>query len=92
MKTFIRHLTLCALPLIGGIGAGYGFAAKQASCMSLVGVILAAKCHVRQLEYQQRFELAGAAAGWLVASTLGAWLEHRRRRSLDAVPSQGVPS
>jgi hypothetical protein len=92
MKLFLRHLGLCTLPLLGAIGAGYGFATRQASCMSLVGPIFVAKCHGRQLEYQLRFQLAGAAAGTLVASGLGVWLERRRRRAADLASSQGAPS
>ena len=80
MKTFFRHLALCALPLVCGIGTGYGFARTQGSCGSLVGPIFAAKCHGRQLEYQLKFQLAGTGFGTVVAASLGAWLEQRRRR------------
>jgi hypothetical protein len=92
MKMFLRHLALCALPLVGGIGAGYGFAAKQGSCGALVGPIFAAKCHGRQLEYQLKFQLAGTAFGTLIAASVGAWLEHRRRRAVQGTPSPGEPS
>jgi len=92
MKTFLKYLALCALPLACGIGAGYGFAAKQGSCGSLVGPIFAAKCHGRQLEYQLKFQLAGTSVGTLIAASLGAWLEHRRRRAVQGTPSSGEPS
>ena len=81
MKVLLRHFALGALPLVGGVGAGLGFAALQRSCVALVGVVLAAKCHARQLEYQTRFELLGAAVGVVVAAGLGAWLERRRVRA-----------
>lgn len=92
MKTFLRHLAVCALPLVVGIGAGYGFALKQGSCGALVGPIFAAKCHGRQLEYQLKFQLAGTAFGTLIAAGLGAWLEQRRRRAVQGTPSPGEPS
>jgi len=81
MKVLLRYLALCALPLVGGVGAGFGFAAMQRSCVALVGVVLAAKCHARQLEYQMRFELLGAAIGAVIAAGLGTWLERRRARA-----------
>ncbi len=92
MKTFLKQLALCAIPLACGIGAGYGFAAKQGSCGSLVGPIFAAKCHGRQLEYQLKFQLAGTGFGTLIAASVGAWLEHRRRRAVQGTPSSGEPS
>ena len=91
MKIFLRHLALCALPLVCGIGAGFGFARSQASCGSLVGPIFAAKCHGRQLEYELKFQIAGTGFGTLVAASLGAWLEHRRRRVVQpSTPAGGV--
>ena len=68
-----------------------GFALTQGSCVALVGVVLAAKCHARQLEYQQQFELLGAVVGMLIAAGLGAWLERRRARPLGNPKVQGVP-
>src|SRR5216110_3469181 len=63
MKTFIRNLVLCALPLLSAIGAGYGFTRIQGSCGAMVGALFAAKCAGRQREYQARFQLAGAGFG-----------------------------
>jgi hypothetical protein len=83
MGTFLRHLVVCALPLIFAASAGYEFTRIQGSCGAMVGPIFAAKCHGRQLEYQRRFELAGAGFGTLLAATLEAWLEHRRRRAVQ---------
>lgn len=92
MKTFFRHLALCALPLACGAGAGYGFARTQASCGSLVGPIFAAKCHGRQLEYLVKFQMAGTVFGTLVAASLEAWMEHRRRRAVPPTTPPGGPS
>lgn len=82
MKTFLRHLVLCALPLGFGFGAGYYFTLIQGSCSAMVGPIFAGACHGRQRQYQLRFQLAGAATGTLIAASLGTWLEHRRRRAV----------
>jgi hypothetical protein len=99
MKSFIRNLLLCAFPLLCGFGAGYYFTTIQGSCGEMVGALFAAKCHGRQREYQLRFQLGGAGAGLLISTTLGTWLEHRRRRAVQpstpAVqpsPPEGEPS
>ncbi len=92
MKLFFRHLVVVALPLVFGLGSGYGFARSQASCGSLVGPIFAAKCHGRLLEYQMKFQTAGTGIGTVVAAALGAWLEHRRRRAVQRANSGGGPS
>src|SRR5438477_444518 len=81
MKSFIRNLVLCALPLLSAMGAGYGFTRIQGSCGAMVGALFAAKCAGRQREYQARFQLAGAGFGIVLAASLGTWLEHRRRTS-----------
>lgn len=80
MTTFLRNLGLGFLPLCFGLAAGEGFAYTMQSCGRLVGPIFAAKCRGRQLEYQLQFQTAGTAAGSLVATGLGLWLELRRRR------------
>jgi len=92
MKTLLRHLVLCSLPLLFGWGAGYGFTFIQGSCGAMVGALFAGKCAGRQREYQSRFQLGGAAAGIVIAATLGTWLEHRRRRAVQETPSEGEPS
>lgn len=76
--------------MVGGIGAGLGFAMTQGSCAAMVGVLLAASCHTRQLEYQLRFHLGGSVAGALVAAALGTWLERRRRRAAKALSDAKV--
>lgn len=92
MKTFLRQLLIAALPLLGGVGAGFGFAAKQGACGAMVGTLFAAKCHRVQLEWQMKFQLAGAGVGTLVAAALGTWLEHRRRRAVQRATPTGDPS
>jgi len=94
MKTFLRNLVLCALPVLFGWGAGYGFTFIQGSCGAMVGALFAGKCAGRQREYQAKFQLAGAGAGIVIAATLVTWLEHRRRRAVQGTPSaaQGTPS
>jgi hypothetical protein len=91
MKLLLRHLLVAALPLVCGLGAGYGFAlrAHQRSCTALVGPVFAAKCHGRELEYQLRFQTAGTAAGTVIAAFVGIWLELRRRRAVQ--PSDTTP-
>ena len=92
MKIFLRHVVLCSLPLLFGAGAGYGFTFIQGSCGAMVGALFAGKCAGRQREYQAKFQLGGAAAGTVIAATLGTWLEHRRRRAVQVTPSEGEPS
>ncbi len=93
MKVFLRHFFIALLPLVLGLGAGWGFAFSQNSCGRLVGPVFAPKCHWIQLEYQIMFMMAGTALGCVVAATLGSWLELRRRRAVQrADPNQGGPS
>ncbi len=92
MKIFLRHLVLCSLPVLFGAGAGHYFTTIQGSCGAMVGALFSGKCAGRQREYQARFQLGGAAAGTVIAATLGAWLEHRRRRAVQGTPSEGEPS
>ncbi len=92
MKIFLRHDVLCSLPLLFCARAGYGFTFIQGSCGAMVGALFAGKCAGRQREYQARFQLGGAAAGTVIAATLGTWLEHRRRRAVQETPSEGEPS
>jgi len=88
MKMLLRHFLVAALPLLGGVAAGYAFALRQGSCTALVGPVFAAKCHGRQLEYQLKFQTAGTAAGTLVATGIGLWLELRRRRAVQPPAQQ----
>lgn len=92
MKVFLRHLVLCALPIVFAAGAGYGFGLIKGSCTAMVGPLFAGKCHGVQQEYQVKFELAGGAFGILVGAGVGTWLEHRRRRAVQPATSTGVPS
>ena len=92
MRVFVRHLLLCSLPLVLGVGAGHGFAYRQQSCGRMVGALFAAKCHGRLLEYQRLFQLGGAGVGTLLAATIGTWLEHRRRRAVQRPDPTGEPS
>jgi hypothetical protein len=97
MKVFLRHFFIALLPLIFGVGAGWGFAFTLAytrnTCGRLVGPIFAPKCHWIQLEYQMMWMMAGMAVGCVVAATLGFWLELRRRRAVQRADSnQGGPS
>jgi uncharacterized membrane protein YfcA len=80
VRILLRHLGIAAVPLACAIVASYGFARAQGSCGAMVGPILAAKCHGRQLEYQLLVQLAGTAFGSVIAAFIGARLESRRRR------------
>jgi hypothetical protein len=93
MKVFLRHFFIALLPLIFGLGAGWGFAFSQHTCGRLVGPVFAPKCHWIQLEYQIGFMMAGTALGCIVAAMLGSWLELRRRRAVQPSDSnQGGPT
>jgi len=63
MKIFFRHLVLCALPVLFGWGASYGFTFIQGSCGAMVGALFAGKCAGRQREYQARFQLGARRPG-----------------------------
>jgi hypothetical protein len=96
MKVFFRHFFIALLPLVFGALAGWGFAFTLAythnTCGRLVGPVFAPKCHWIQLEYQIMWMMAGTAFGCVVATTVGTWLELRRRRAVQpADPNQGGP-
>lgn len=92
MRVLVRHIVLCALPLVLGVAAGQAFAFKRESCGRMVGSLFADKCRGRVLEYQMLFQIAGAGAGTLLAATIGTWLEHRRRRVVQRPDPTGGPS
>ncbi|HEX4629098.1 MAG TPA: hypothetical protein VH137_09935 [Gemmatimonadales bacterium] len=92
MKSFVRYVVLCALPVLFGAGAGRYFTRIQGSCGAMVGALFSGKCAGLQREYRARFQLGGAAAGVLIAATVGAWLEHRRRKVVQPTTSEGEPS
>lgn len=92
MKVLFRHLLLASFPVLLGLGAGWGFAYTQESCSRLVGFLFAAKCRGVQLQYQMRFQTWGTVLGAALAASLGAWLELRRRRTVQRADStQGAP-
>ena len=91
MRIILRHFFLALLPLVFGIAAGWGFAFSVPSCGHLVGPVFGPKCHWKQLEYQIQFHMAGVAFGCLLAATLGATMELRRRRAVQrATPTEGA--
>jgi hypothetical protein len=92
MKTFLRHVVVCSLPLLFAAGSGYYFTTIQGSCGAMVGALFAGKCAGRQRQYLARFQLGGGAAGVVIAAALGAWLEHRRRRTVQSTTFAGEPS
>ena len=83
MKTFLRQLVVCSLPLLFAAGSGYYFTTIQGSCGAMVGALFSGKCAGRQRQYLVRFQLWGGVAGVVIAGTLGAWLELRRRRAVQ---------
>ena len=96
MKVFLRHFFITLLPLVFGVGAGWGFAFvlsyTRSTCGRLVGPVFAPKCHWIQLEYQMMWMMGGMAVGVVLAAILGTWLELRRRRVVQpADPNQGDP-
>jgi hypothetical protein len=84
MSVVLRHLVLASLPLVFGLGAGWGFAYAQESCGRLVGFLFAAKCRGVQLQYQVAFQTWGTAVGCALTALLGVWLELRRRRVVQS--------
>ena len=90
MAVTLRHLVIASLPLLFGLGAGWGFAYMQESCGRLVGFLFTAKCRGVQLEYQMIFQTWGTAAGCVVAAVLGAWLERRREQARDGAVTHDV--
>src|SRR5205823_8652131 len=70
MKTFLRHLVLCSLPLVFAVGSGHYFTTIQGSCGAMVGALFSGKCAGRQRQYLVRFQLGGGAAGTVIAATL----------------------
>ncbi|PYP51451.1 MAG: hypothetical protein DMD45_07835 [Gemmatimonadetes bacterium] len=88
MKTLLRHLVLCSLPLLFAAGSGYYFTTIQGSCGAMVGALFSGKCAGRQRQYLARFQLGGGAAGTVIAATVGAWLEHRRRRAVQRATAE----
>jgi hypothetical protein len=88
MKTLLRNLVLCSLPLVFAAESGHYFTTIQGSCGAMVGALFAGKCAGRQRQYLVRFQLGGGAAGIVIAATLGAWLEHRRRRAVQGTTDE----
>jgi len=92
MRIILRHFFLAMLPLVFGIAAGWGFAFSVPSCGRLVGPVFGPKCHWKQLEYQIQFHMGGVAFGCLLAASLGAGMELRRRRAVQRATPTGGPS
>jgi hypothetical protein len=88
MKTFLRQVVVCSLPLVFAAGSGYYFTTIQGSCGAMVGALFSGKCAGRQRQYLARFQLGGGAAGTVIAATLGTWLEHRRRRAVQRATAE----
>jgi uncharacterized membrane protein YeaQ/YmgE (transglycosylase-associated protein family) len=88
MKTFLRQLVVCALPLFFAAGSGYYFTTIQGSCGAMVGALFSGKCAGRQRQYLARFQLGGGAVGTVIAAALGAVLEHRRRRAVQRTTAE----
>jgi len=86
-RIILRHVILLSLPLLFGLGARYGVAWSQASCGSLVGPLLAAKCGRIQRDYYLMLQTAGTAVGCALAATIGIWLERRRVRAGATLPT-----
>jgi hypothetical protein len=92
MRVVLRHFFLSLLPVIFGIGAGWGFAFSQQKCGRLVGPVFGPKCHWVQLEYEIKFMMAGMGLGALLATAWGSRLELRRRRAVQQATPTGEPS
>src|SRR5256886_2555468 len=73
MKTFLRHLVVCSLPLLFAAGSGYYFTTIQGSCGAMVGALFSGKCAGRQRQDLARFQLGGGAGGVVIAGSPGAW-------------------
>jgi hypothetical protein len=92
MRIVLRHFFLSLLPLVFGVGAGWGFAFSQQKCGRLVGPVFGPKCHWMQLEYEIKFMMAGMAFGALLTTIVGARLELRRRRAVQQATHTGEPT
>src|ERR1700740_2851088 len=83
MKAFFRYLILCALPVLFAAGGGRYFTTIQGLCGAMVGALFAGKWGGGQREDHGRFQLGGAGLGLGIAATIGALLQHRRRRAVQ---------
>lgn len=92
MRIVFRHFFLSLLPVLFGVGAGWGFAFSQQKCGRLVGPVFGPKCHWVQLEYEIKFMMAGMALGALLSTALGSRLELRRGRAVQQATRTGEPS
>jgi hypothetical protein len=93
MGILAKHLLLASLPLILGLGAGWGFALSQESCGQMVGLLFAGKCRGTLLEYQILLQTGGTALGCLLVALIGVRGELRRRRDVPrANPELGGTS
>ena len=91
-RIVIRHVVLAALPLVLGVGLGWGFAWRLAHCGGLVGPLFAAKCGRIQAQYQLWIQTAGTALGSLLAALIGIGLEWRRARRGAGVRDRTEPA